>query len=290
MQDRSSSDVIPTMQIQRDREAFLREPVGHYAVAARQVMWCPNAVLIGSVHWGTLDDLAVRHLEDVLRLAESTHLAPSCDVVVDCRDVDTVDVNSLAIVIGGRSDRARISAGRHVLIVPPGPRGLLISGALLQRHCRWRVFQDEQEALASLDRAEVHAAHAEAARAVTAVRQVSPLIGQLRRDLADDLADTSVERCARRLATSVRSLQRELNRHGTSFSKELQRARLDAALDLLRYTDLKIEAIARRCGTGTSSRLSQLVRATFGVTAHALRERLRATRSAPELVARTAVA
>jgi AraC-like DNA-binding protein len=258
-----------TIQLERDREAFLRNPVGRYANAPGHVVWCANAELLGSIHWGTLDDRAVQHLDDVLRLAASAGLAPSCGVVVDCRDVDSVDVSSLAI------GPARAGTGPRVLVVPPGPRGLLISGVLLQRHQRWRVFQDQAQAIASLDREDALAALAEADRAAASARELSPMIVELRRGLADDVTDATVGRCARRLATSVRSLQRELERHGTSYSKELRRARLDAALDLLRHTDLKIEAIAMKSGVGTASRLSKLVRASFGVSARELRERLK---------------
>jgi AraC-like DNA-binding protein len=270
-------DRAPAMRVERDREAFLRDPVGRCVVGDNHVVWCPNARLLGAIHWGALDELGVRRLDEVLGVAGSARLAPSCDVVVDCRDVETVDVDSLAILVAPAAQRApaRPGTGRHILVVPPGPRGMLISGTLLQRSGRWHVFHDEVAALASLDRRDARVAYAEACRAAAPLRDASPLIGRLRRDLADDSGDVSVGLSARRLGTSVRTLQRELQRHRTSFSKELQRTRFTAAVDLLRHTDLKIEAVAARVGVSSASRLSKLIRAHLGVGARELRARER---------------
>jgi transcriptional regulator GlxA family with amidase domain len=93
--------------------------------------------------------------------------------------------------------------------------------------------------------------------------------------IAVDLVEASVERCATALAVSVRTLQRELTRAGTSFSDELRRARVAAAGELLRLADTKLEAIAARVGFGSSARMNEALRRELGVTARELRDRAR---------------
>jgi AraC family transcriptional activator FtrA len=76
----------------------------------------------------------------------------------------------------------------------------------------------------------------------------------------------TVEGCAAALHTSERTMQRRLREAGTSFGEQLRRARVGAAWELLRFSDLKIDAIAARVGLGTASRMSAVFRTDMGVT------------------------
>ena len=78
--------------------------------------------------------------------------------------------------------------------------------------------------------------------------------------------NASLDGCAAALGLSGRTLQRELHRRDTSFSDELRRARVAAAGQLLRMTDLKMEAIAQRVGFGTASRMSAMLRRELSAT------------------------
>jgi hypothetical protein len=66
-------------------------------------------------------------------------------------------------------------------------------------------------------------------------------------------------------------LQRRLRAAGTSFGEQLRRARINAAWQLVRFSDLKIDAIASHVGLGNSSRLGSIFRAELGMTAAQLR-------------------
>jgi AraC-like DNA-binding protein len=66
-------------------------------------------------------------------------------------------------------------------------------------------------------------------------------LGEVRKVLSDGFSrgDVRLETTARKLALSGRSLQRELNGRGTSYREELDRIRLDLALDLLTRADVR---------------------------------------------------
>jgi AraC-like DNA-binding protein len=66
-------------------------------------------------------------------------------------------------------------------------------------------------------------------------------LGEVRKVLSDGFSrgDVRLETTARKLALSGRSLQRELNGRGTSYREELDRIRLDLALDLLTRAEVR---------------------------------------------------
>ncbi|HEX4996794.1 MAG TPA: AraC family transcriptional regulator [Terriglobia bacterium] len=65
-------------------------------------------------------------------------------------------------------------------------------------------------------------------------------LGEVRKVMSDGFSrgDVRLETTARKLALSGRSLQRELNGRGTSYREELDRFRLDLALDLLTRAEI----------------------------------------------------
>jgi len=67
-------------------------------------------------------------------------------------------------------------------------------------------------------------------------------------------------------------LQRRLRAAGTSYGEQLRGARVDAAWQLVRFSDLKIDSIAARVGLGSASRLSAIFRADLGMTSAELRD------------------
>jgi transcriptional regulator GlxA family with amidase domain len=78
------------------------------------------------------------------------------------------------------------------------------------------------------------------------------------------LADAALQDAASELRISVRTLQRALSDAGSSFRRELARARVERAATLLAMTDDKVAAIARRVGCASTSHLWVLFR-RFGL-------------------------
>src|SRR5262249_15290928 len=140
----------------------------------------------------------------------------------------------------------------------------------------FRFVAQLADAFTFLDHPDAPAAYDAATRIASAARGTAALLGQLRVQLARDLAGASVEGAAAALGRSARTFQRELQALGTSFTDELRRARVAAAQELLTMSDLKIDAIAARVGFGTASRMSAALRRELGVTASELRARGRA--------------
>ena len=259
-----------------DHAEFLESPIGRCAVGRTFVIWCGAPDLSGIILWGEPDDQDVR---DLVALSEYIHhpsMAPERCAILDCRDVQRVDADTLLGFTTAARDRmpvwsSRIS--RQAVLLPSGLGGILIAGALTSvtpMH-PMRVVRGLPQALAFIDHPSGHSSQTAATEIANAARGSSVLVTRVRARLALDLVETGVDDCAAALGLSARTLQRELQRLGTSFSDELRRARVAAAEELLRMSDLKIESIASRVGFGTASRMSAVLRRELSATAGMVR-------------------
>lgn len=79
---------------------------------------------------------------------------------------------------------------------------------------------------------------------------------------------------AQRLVLSPRSLQRRLAEHGTTWREEVQAARHDRALKLLRDTNLPLGTVAARLGYSDARTLRRSVNRWLGHSPHVLRRPL----------------
>jgi AraC-like DNA-binding protein len=95
---------------------------------------------------------------------------------------------------------------------------------------------------------------------------VDPLVERVRREITAllDRGAPSVDDVARRLATTSRTLQRELRAKGTSFSAVLDDVRRQLALRLVDDPDLTIGEIATRLGFADESSLFRAYRRWTG--------------------------
>jgi AraC-like DNA-binding protein len=152
-------------------------------------------------------------------------------------------------------------------VLPPGLSGIVIGGAvaLIAARCRPTFASEIGPALSWLGHEHL-AAHEAADQIAVEARGPRLIATRVRNELERDLAGATVEGCAAALHTSERTMQRRLRDAGTSFGEQLRRARVGAAWELLRFSDLKIDAIAARVGLGTASRMSAVFRAEMGVT------------------------
>jgi AraC-like DNA-binding protein len=258
-------------------DAFGRDPIGTYVAGRTFVVWCAAPDLIGSFQWGSPDEAEVRaslHHMDVIR---HPRLAPASAVLMDNRGIERVDADVLLTFVALARDwlprwAPRIS--RQAVIVPDGLRGLLLAGALpvLGPTFPFQFTATIEGALDFLAHPAADDAHAAMAAATSAQRATDTLIVRLRAVVERDLRGITLGSAARQLGISERTLQRELGAHGTSFSDEVRRTRVTAAVELLRLDrETKTETIARQVGFGTSSRLAAALRRELDTTAAALR-------------------
>jgi len=87
-------------------------------------------------------------------------------------------------------------------------------------------------------------------------------LGAISREFADE--NLSLASVAHSIATSRRQLQRVFAEQGTSFRKELQRARMAHAARLLRQERLPVAAVARAVGYRQAAQFSKAFRRHHG--------------------------
>jgi AraC-like DNA-binding protein len=261
-------------------DEFIADPWGRYIARPTFLVWCRSPDLQGALIWGDLDQPSMRDMMAVGAWVHRPDVSRRRRVLVDCSGVQRVDADVLLGFAQLARDRVPVwSTGieRHAIVVPAGLGGILIGGALPSVGVSHpvRFTHDLEAAIAYVDHPLARASHDEAAAAAVAARGRSALLFRLRGELGRELTTATVERAAAALGMSVRTLQRELGRLGTSFSDELRGVRIAAAETLLVHSDLKIEAIATQVGFGTASRMSAMLRRELDVTASALRARAR---------------
>ncbi|AKV00880.1 Transcriptional regulator, AraC family [Labilithrix luteola] len=111
-----------------------------------------------------------------------------------------------------------------------------------------------------------------AARTVPGRREVSSRARALMtvlgvRSLLDDsYLSPDVEPIAKTMGVSVRTLQRRLFAHETSFEREVSLARVRRAQRLMLETNLPLSRVATECGFSSLSRLSVVFRKMQGTT------------------------
>ncbi|MFD9030800.1 helix-turn-helix domain-containing protein [Streptomyces sp. NPDC059567] len=81
----------------------------------------------------------------------------------------------------------------------------------------------------------------------------------------------SLTAVARRMAVSTRTLQRRLDDHGTNWKNEVETLRRTHITQLLRTTDLSINAVATRSGYADARTLRRAIQRWYGTTPAALR-------------------
>jgi AraC-like DNA-binding protein len=266
------------MRAARDTDEFLAAPIGRYVVGRTFVAWCATHDLVGTTQWGEPDESDVRAMIQLMDIVDHPELAATGCVLMDCREIERValDVLMLFVEHARRSlERWASRITRQAVIIPHGLRGLLLAAPLplLSPGYPFRFAVDLDDAIAFLEHPDAHVMLAEIDAIAASARGVAPMLARLRAVLARDLVGATVKSCARALASSTRSLQRELGSLETSFSAELRRARVEAAVELLRTSDMKVAAIANSVGFGTASRMNVVLRSAVGMTARELRAR-----------------
>lgn len=112
----------------------------------------------------------------------------------------------------------------------------------------------------------------------------SPLRPVLDAVIADPAADHRLEILAQRAALSQRHLTRLFaEQAGTSPARFVERARVEAAREMLERSDLGVPTVARRCGFGSPETMRRAFVRVLGVPPGDYRERFRSTVDSPML-------
>ncbi len=247
-------------------EKMSANPVGHYVLGPTYVSWCSSPTLHGTVHWGRPSE---QDLRELMRLFDLVHASPpSHDFIMDAAGLDAFDWLILAKnrdVPWTRAPEWIRRIRRLALVLPPGPIGTIVSEMSRVASPRvpsypLRLCATRAEAVTWLDRCDAREAVGKIDRIVEHCRRIAPVVRRLREYLDHSLVSPNIGEAARACALAPRTLQRELRQQGTSFSVELASARLRAACALLVASDDKVDAIARKVGCQTASRLSELFR------------------------------
>lgn len=268
------------VRLARDPSDFLSAPVGRCVVGPAFVVWCASPDLVGVIQWGMLDEPGLRNVVELVERVRHPELRPAGRLLVDFREI--TNVSGEVLLAFASIARERLSSWsrrivRQAVVIPGGVTGILLAGALPSATPTYplRYVHDLDDAVAFLGQPSAREPHLAAATIASAARERSSTIARLRALLARDLVDVTVERCAKLLRVSVRTLQRELRSEQTSFRDELRRARIAMAVQMLQTTDAKIDAIAERVGLGNGSRLSAVLRRELDLTPSAVRARVR---------------
>ncbi len=261
--------VVPTLA------AFLRRPIGR-AVRGRRFLWgFPTPTLQLLVGWGAITGDDGRELATLVR-AQHRGL-PRHVSLTDLRALGEVEPAALAPMAEAMAEVAavnRVITTRGAVVRPAGVAGMAVAGfwQLVDPGYPTAVFTDPIAALGWLGHPVDRAARDLAAWTADLELGASELADRVRAALTG-AAVPSMAALARQLGVSARSLQRQLQRDGTSYRLEVERARIRRAQALLRQPERSIKAIAAGVGMSATAFATAFRRRT-GLSPTAWRARL----------------
>jgi AraC-like DNA-binding protein len=261
---------------------FADSPVGSYLLTDRALYWCSGPDFIGVAAWGSP---TAEEAEQAVQLWDliSSQLTKPFDLVVDVRRVTSITQPTFARLSELTAGRvgARGVVRRQLVLTPPGLAGAVVSGFcnMLGIAHEWTCVGDDATGFTWLGRPD--ASSVRMMVDALAARGEGDLVPRLRALLVRDLAAATVPTAARALGVSPRSLQRHLAAAGTSFRRELRRARIEAARELLAGTRATVESVARSVGCESPSSFIRMFRSITGETPATFRARAGGQRFQP---------
>lgn len=243
--------------------------------------WCFDATLAGSVTWGSPTELEIREL---LHAFDFNHAmrAGYCVVTDGSRlvSIDPVPFGLVMEYVHRRLPEYTRSVGRQAFVHREGLVGASIAGLApaLRVPWEWRPFTDDGAAFEWIGHPAAAGVKDEVRAIAEALAARPERLRTLAAYLSQNLHSATLRSAGRALGVSERSLQRALAAAGTTFRREVSRARVEAAAQLLSSTSAKLDAIAREVGCASGSHLSQLFRRERGETPGAFRARRTAPR------------
>jgi AraC-like DNA-binding protein len=255
------------------RESFLAAPVGRYVRGRGWLFVCAHAGLYATFLAGRPDENDLRELTHVYGVRGARH-TPHV-TLFDASRVETIDAAAMGVLLGYYQANVKVltrSMKRVAVVHGDGAVGAVFAGypSMIPLPNEYRQFAGTDEALAWLGADE--ALRAELRALADSVVAVDPEIQRLRA-LLDERLDLSVAEAARALGLAARSLQRRLERVGTSFQRELDRARLDATIARLGDAERDLTSIALDVGFASLQSFTDWFRAQTGEPPRTWRKR-----------------
>ncbi|MEO7092086.1 MAG: helix-turn-helix transcriptional regulator [Polyangiales bacterium] len=262
----------------RTPSELLEDPIGGYVQGKSFMVWVQSPTRFGATHQSPLEQIDQATATALFGLLTHPRLTGPFELLHDFADVQDVDSSAFTYAetfIGHFADVLAARTRRLAVVRPSGLAGAAFSGLFhdwVQTRFDAMLCRDRSEAYDWLgidgdDRKELEALQASFSQ--------PELLRRLRGALAADLRQATVERMARALSVSGRSLQRHMAECGTSFSDELARARVLAAEALLIHGTVKIEAIARDIGFRSPAAFTSMFGRIRGESPSSFRERHR---------------
>ena len=256
---------------------MVRRPIGRYAIEGNALYWCWDEMLTGCAVWGRPVRADLDRFLSLFDHVRNEFISPTCSFVIDLRALESVDMEEFAALEVGVAERLSAivqRTGRQALIRPGGLVGALVEGfyGLIGAQVDSTTFVDLGPALSWLGRDEPQLVKL-VDELVGQVAHGGALLARLRAWLGTQRFNATVDDAAVELGMSRRSLQRQLRAMATSFSAQVDLARLAAADALLRDSELKLELVAERVGLSSSQNLSTWYRRLRKVSPSEFRER-----------------
>jgi AraC-like DNA-binding protein len=241
-------------------------------------VWCVARDRVGWALWGHLGTDDAAEMKRIW-LHIAPRLARPYDFVLDARLVKTLSQGAFEL-IREFSFASKRGLRRFALLVgdeQPAAAQLGLYAMAPPQH-EWRSFRAVEEAGAWLGWPDAATLFEAVDARVAASAQEAPIVAAVRRHLTAAVESgrtPSVRQTAAAIAVSPRALQRALSDAASSFSDELDRARVERASRLLTEPSAKLESIARAVGFADGKSLVRLFRRVRGETPRAFRDRLR---------------
>jgi AraC-like DNA-binding protein len=257
------------------RESFLARPRGRYLRGRSWIFCCASDRLYATF-------IAGRPEQDDLRELTRAYAVPGAarlphHVLFDASRVVGSDIAAIGLLLDFFLERATFltrNLTRVAAVHGAGLAGAMFAGypQVLPLPCVSRRFKATEDALAWLD-CDATLAGALCALADSLGTEEEHLVHL--RALLCERPGLSAAEAARSLGIAPRSLQRRLQAGGTSFRRELDRARLAAAMERLVAGDSDLTAVAHAVGFSSQQSFSDWFRRCAGQAPGAWRQRYR---------------
>jgi AraC-like DNA-binding protein len=270
---------------------LLSAPIGRYVAGRSFVVWVESPERLGAFQFGPLDSSDNPALAALFPLPSHPALAQTFDVLHDVSAVEVIDRSAFDFLEGFLEMSIEQLAGRirrFAVVRPGGLAGAAVAGLFYE----W--VAPHFDSLLCGRRSEAHAwlGNAEDTPARIAIDELyerflpSTLLRRVRETIARSLADATLTSVAQDLGLTPRTLQRHLASEGSSFSDEVNRARMRHAEAMLLDGNDKIELIARELGFQSTAAFTGMFHRFEGEPPSAFRARRRHGRTGRRLRAR----